>query len=292
MEQYADIDQLLDQFIDGDGLETMKEIPPASIDLIFLHPPLQNTDWDDKGGYHEDVMIMMYDMLGESNRILKNGGALWMTASWKYTPLLYTHALDFGFHPQNEIIWHSTKGIGTRWRFSYRHQTIHWMSKGKDHKDYTFNLDDVRSPYKYKSESDNPKGMNPGDVWHVSSVHGNSHSRYPGVRSQIPEVIAMRAISSSTNKGDVILDPMCGSGTIPIVADRLERHWIGVDIDPKALDFATKRLDAPFDGWDSVDIRANRISTDRDWTVGTRVELRGAIRQNDPEMDLFDYDDE
>jgi len=173
--QYAEIDQLIDQFIDGDALETMQEIPSASINMVFIHPPLSNSDWKSKNGDDEDILVLVYEMLEHAHRVLKPGGSLWMTSPWKFNPVLYVHALDFGFHPQNEIIWHSSKGIGTRWRFSYRHQTIYWMTKGADHKDYKFNLDDVRIPYKYEGESNNPKGMNPGDVWHVSSVNGKRH---------------------------------------------------------------------------------------------------------------------
>ena len=54
-----------------------------------------------------------------------------------------------------------------------------------------------------------------------------------------------KIIEIATDKGDVVLDPMCGSGTSLVAAALLERHWIGIDTEPKAIELAKARLDKP-----------------------------------------------
>jgi len=292
MTKHFDIDNFIDQLIDGDCNDVLPEFPTASVDCIFLDPPLINPDYKDKLGYDEDVLEHLFDTMQECVRILKSGGSLWITGPWKFTPRLYILCEDLKLHPQNEIIFAFTKGTGSRWRFSYRHQTMYWFTKGADQKDFKWNIDDIRIPYKHKDPQNNILGMNPGDVWTVTPVHGNSLVRYEGVQRQLPEIVVMRAILACTDPGGIVLDPMCGSGTVIQVADKCNRHWIGIDTDSGALDFTTERLDMPFDGWDSADVRANRITKDRDWTVNTKVDIRAKMRNEDPFENRFDWSNE
>lgn len=64
-----------------------------------------------------------------------------------------------------------------------------------------------------------------------------------GYPTQKPEGVLERIIRSSTEKGDVVLDPFCGCGTTVAVAHRLGREWIGIDISPSAVEVMKNRLE-------------------------------------------------
>lgn len=63
-----------------------------------------------------------------------------------------------------------------------------------------------------------------------------------GYPTQKPEALLERIISSSSNPGDVVLDPFCGCGTTIAVAERLERAWVGIDISPTAMNIMERRI--------------------------------------------------
>lgn len=69
-----------------------------------------------------------------------------------------------------------------------------------------------------------------------------------GYPTQKPEALLERIIHSSSNEGDLVLDPFCGSGTTLVVAQRLNRRWIGIDSSPLAVSLAKHRLEESFFG--------------------------------------------
>ena len=81
-----------------------------------------------------------------------------------------------------------------------------------------------------------------GDVWtDIDRINQSAHERL-GYPTQKPEELLERIIATSSNEGDVVLDPFCGCGTTVAVAQRLRRRWIGIDITYLAVDLITKRL--------------------------------------------------
>ncbi len=80
-----------------------------------------------------------------------------------------------------------------------------------------------------------------GDVWEMSIIAPNTEER-TGYPTQKPEALLERLIQATTNPGDWVLDPYCGSGTTLAVAQRLGRHSVGVDMSGIAIEIARKRL--------------------------------------------------
>ena len=80
------------------------------------------------------------------------------------------------------------------------------------------------------------------DVWDIPFLSTVSKERtdYP---TQKPETLLERIILASSNEGDLVADFFCGSGTTLAVAKRLERRWLGCDINPEAVAIAEKRLE-------------------------------------------------
>ena len=77
-------------------------------------------------------------------------------------------------------------------------------------------------------------------------VGGNEQTGYP---TQKPESLLRLFIKASSNENDLVLDPFCGTGTTCVAAAKLKRRWIGMDVNPNALEIAQKRLNPRNFGW-------------------------------------------
>lgn len=128
-------------------------------------------------------------------------------------------------------------------------------------KECCFNLNKVRIPQKYFRKINNMNGANPGDVWQFSHVHCCSRGRQDHP-TQKPEALIERMMLSSTNEGDNVLDPFAGSGTTLRVAQQLNRNCIGFEINQDYVEMINKRLKKEFTGFDSIDLRLERVPID------------------------------
>jgi DNA modification methylase len=95
---------------------------------------------------------------------------------------------------------------------------------------------------------DESKGVSIQDLWDdipmLRGIHQNSERL--GYPTQKPEALLERILQTSSNKGDVVLDPFCGCGTTVQVAQKLNRRWIGIDITHLAIGLIKTRLDDSF----------------------------------------------
>ena len=106
---------------------------------------------------------------------------------------------------------------------------IYWPPKGR-----------VPRFKRYLSTS---KGRKVHDViTDINPIASKSKERV-GYPTQKPIALLERIIKASSNQGDLILDPFCGCATTCVAAERLQRHWIGIDISPKAVDLVRVRLE-------------------------------------------------
>lgn len=257
------------QLICGDALAELAKLADNSIDLVVADPPYNlgknygnNIDLKERSDYH----LFTSAWLGQINRVLKPGGSVFCFMGVKYIARLYvTLEEELTLTPQGWITWHYTQGIGRKRGFSPRHEDILWFSKGDT---ATFNLDDVRIPQKYFRKRNNMSGANPGDVWQFSHVHYCAAERLPHP-TQKPEALIERIITAASNPNDTILDPFLGSGTTSRVAKILDRNSIGIDINPEYVQMSQERLNAPFDGFDSIDPRKSRKPQDQPKTPAT-----------------------
>ena len=153
---------------------------------------------------------------------------------------------------RNEIIWHYTGGGRSKSRFSQKHDVIFWFSKSAR---WHFDIDSVRVPYKPssgyaragitarsgKTYRPHPRGTPLDDVWDIPMVNPLAAERL-GYPTQKPLALLRRLIAAASRRGDVVLDPFCGSGTSLEAAQLLGRRWIGMDKAPAAITCAHTRL--------------------------------------------------
>lgn len=243
--------------LQGDCLERMKEIPDGSVDVVLSSPPYNIGKEYESRRPLEEYTAWQTHVLQEAVRTLRRGGNLcWQVGNYvdkgRVYPLdclLFQPLLDLGLTPRNRIIWHFGHGLHCRNRFSGRHETVLWFSKGEG---YYFDLDSVRVPSKYPGKrhykgpkkgqlSGNPLGKNPSDVWEIGNVKYN-HPEKTAHPCQFPLALAERLVLALCVKGGTVLDPFMGSGTTGVAALRAGRSFLGVELDKGYFDIAQQRI--------------------------------------------------
>jgi DNA modification methylase len=247
---------VLDQIINGDCVEVLNSLPEKSVDLIFADPPynlqLQNElwrpnmtkvdavddDWDKFGGF-SDYDQFTREWLNACRHVLKDTGTIWVIGSYHNIYRVGTVLMDLGYWILNDVVWVKTnpmpnfRGV----RFTNAHETLLWAQKNKGAK-YTFNH------HAMKSLNDD---LQMRSDWELPLCTGKERVKLNGSKAhstQKPEAILYRVILSSSNPGDVVLDPFFGSGTTGAVAKKLNRHWIGIERDPTYIKVAQERIDS------------------------------------------------
>lgn len=217
-------------------------------------------------------LTMMAPRLLQMHRVLKNTGTLFLhcdPSASHYLKLLLDAV--FGYtNFRNEIIWCYRQGGRGKKTFAKKHDVIFFYSKG--HK-YVFNADDIRIPYNgtggYVSNNNgnvvngkrykpNPLGKIPEDWWDIPALTPTSHERV-GYPTQKPQALLERIILSVTNPGDIVLDPFCGCGTAVVAAEKLKRHWIGIDVTHIAITTIKKRLEKTFTNLSPYSVKGEPI---------------------------------
>ena len=253
----------------SDNLAALREIPDASVDLIYIDPPfntgrtqtrrelrtvadatgdrigfqgktyatemLSQRSFDDQ---FNDFLSFIEPRLVEAYRVLAPHGALYYHIDEReshYCKVLLDRI--FG-RPSfiNEIIWAYDYGARTTRRWPAKHDTIFYYAK--DPERYTFNADAVdREPYMAPGlvgPEKAARGKLPTDVWWhtIVSPTGREKTGYP---TQKPLGVLRRIVTASSNPGDLVLDFFAGSGTTGAACLELGRRFILVDAHPEAI---------------------------------------------------------
>lgn len=246
----------LGQILRGDCIERMRELPSASIDLIFADPPYNlqlGGDLARPDGSHVDAVTDDWDKfdsferydtftrawLTEARRLLKPDGALWVIGSYHNIFRVGALLQDLGFWILNDIVWRKANPMpnfkGTR--FTNAHETLIWASRSEKAK-YTFN---------YRAMKTLNDELQMRSDWVLPICSGQERIRKGGVKAhptQKPEALLYRVMLATTNPGDVVLDPFFGTGTTGAVARRLGREFIGCEREESYIAVAEERIAA------------------------------------------------
>jgi site-specific DNA-methyltransferase (adenine-specific) len=246
----------------GDALDLFKEFSDQSVDLIIADPPYNlGKDYGNSKDAKDfdEYLTFSRDWLAESARVLKETGTIYAFMGFQFISYL-NNILDreLGLIFNSWICWHYTQGMGKTKGFSPRHDDILMYNKSSQ---YKFNLDNVRVPQKYYRDRNNMRGANPGDVWSFSHVH-YCHPNRQSHPTQKPEGLLERMVLASSDEGELVLDPFCGSGTTLRVCQQLGRNCVGFELNPEYVEMTKARLAQPFTGFDSIDPRMERVPLD------------------------------
>jgi DNA modification methylase len=244
----------VDQAINGDCIDILAGLPECSVDLVFADPPyyLQlrhdlwrpnstrvdavDDEWDRFTSF-ADYDAFTREWLAACRRVLKDTGTIWVIGTYHNIYRVGAILQDLDFWILNDVVWIKTnpmpnfRGV----RFTNAHETLLWAQKVRGGR-YTFNHHAM-------------KALN-GDLqmrsdWRIPLCTGKERIKVNGKKAhatQKPEQLLERVILSSSNPGDVVLDPFFGTGTTGAVARRLGRHWIGIERNQGYIEIAQERI--------------------------------------------------
>ena len=244
---YYDDDNFI--LILGDSLKELKKIEPKSIDMIFADPPyflsgdgiscssgrmvsVNKGEWDkklsidEKHKFNRKWIKLCYS-------ILKDTGTIWISGTLHNIYSIGMALEQEGFKIINNITWRKSNpppNISCRY-FVHSTETILWAKKDIKKAKHLFN---------YELMKELNGGKQAKDVWETSLTTPSEKKcgKHP---TQKPIKILEKAILASTKEGDLILDPFNGSGTTGIVANMLNRKYIGIEKEKEFLDLTIKR---------------------------------------------------
>lgn len=262
--------------IRGDNLEILRNVPDASISLIYIDPPFNTGKVQKRQTYSsrksasgsrlgfkgqsyefvresvteysdafEDYWSFLEPRLEEAWRILKTNGSLYLHLDYRevhYAKVL----LDSLFGRDNflnEIIWAYDYGARAKNKWPAKHDNI--LFYVKDPKHYVFNNEAVdREPYMAPglvTPEKAERGKLPTDVWWHTIVSPTGKEK-TGYATQKPLGILRRIIQASSNPGDLVMDFFAGSGTTGAACLDLGRRFLLVDENPQAFEVMRKRF--------------------------------------------------
>ena len=240
--------------IQGDCLELFRELPDNSIDLIFADPPYNlqlsgelyrpnqtkvngvNDDWD-KFDSLKDYDIFTEKWLRECYRVMKPTGCFWVIGTYHNIYRIGAIMQNLGFWILNDIIWIKTNPMpnfkGTR--FNNAHENLIWATKNKS-SSYTFH---------YHSMKVMNDDIQMRSDWLIPICQGEERIKINGQKAhstQKPAELLYRIIISTSNPGDIVLDPFSGSGTTAAVAKRLGRKYIAFEKEALYVKISQERV--------------------------------------------------
>ncbi len=229
--------------------ENMEDIPDSSVHLVITSPPYNAKKEYDKDLSLDEYRALLKSVFAEAYKKLVTGGRLCINiANLGRKPYIPLHSyiiedmLDIGYFMRGEIIWDkgSSASPSTAWGS--------WMSAAnpvlRDVHEYilVFSKDSFSRKKNGKVNTIEKEDFLEWtkSVWHFPAVSARSI----GHPAPFPEELPHRLIQLYSFKGDVILDPFCGSGTTCLAALKDGRHYIGYDIMPEYIELAKERIDA------------------------------------------------
>jgi len=245
----------------GDMLAKLDQhVEDHSVDMIFADPPynLSNDGFTCQGGRMVSVNKGEWDRskgpaadfefhktwIAACHRKLKPGGTIWISGTY-HSVYQCGFALQMGgWHVLNDISWfkpNASPNLSCR-MFTASHESLIWARTSKKDK-HVFNYKDMKHSEYHEGDVLKKEDKQMRSVWSIPLTKKSEkrHGKHP---TQKPEALLERVVLSSTNTGDLVLDPFCGSGTTGAVAVRHGRRFIGIDMDKTYLeDIARKRLE-------------------------------------------------
>ena len=225
----------------GECVGILKKMPDKSVDMIFADPPYNLSGKNhitckngrkvncNKGIWDmiEDIDKFNYDWIKECMRVLKEDGTIWISGTLHNHPSVGFLLKKMGYWIINDIIWFKPNGPPQLQpnRLAPSTELIWLASKNKK---YYFD---------YKKAKELNEGKQMRNLWIITAKrHITTHP------TEKPEELLERVILLGSKEGEIILDPFMGSGTTGAVAKRLNRNFIGIEIDDEYFEIAKNRI--------------------------------------------------
>ena len=253
---------LENSIICGDALEVLRSLPDHSIDHCITDPPYNisgydhkkeigwlksNKYWTESKNFskidanwdkftNDDYVDFTRAWISEVIRVLKPNGNIIIFGSYHNIYRIGSILQDFDRKLINSIVWYK--------RNAFPNVTQRMLCESTEHIIWAVNETQKKAKnwaFNYKEMKELNGGVQMRNMWDIVSTPGSEkkHGKHP---SQKPIAVINRLVIGMSKKGDLIIDPFMGSGTLPVVANSLGRSFIGIDNDKKYCELALKRI--------------------------------------------------
>jgi site-specific DNA-methyltransferase (adenine-specific) len=233
----------------GDSIATLNQARPESVDMIFADPPyflsnggitchagkmvsVNKGKWDKSIGVEESHEFTQ-EWLKACQRVLKPNGTIWVSGT---THIIYSVGFamqKLGYKILNDIIWYKRNAppnLSCRY-FTHSTEVVLWAAKNKKSRHF----------FDYPLMKEINAGKQMRNLWELSAP-AKSEKKYGKHPTQKPLGLLERILLSSTQEGNIVLDPFCGSSTTGVEAVLLNRKYYGIDLEDQYLELSKKRL--------------------------------------------------
>ncbi len=248
---------IINKTINQDIFEVLDFLPSNFVDLLFVDPP-----YNLKRGFNEvsfdkmsreDYMEYLDSWLKKLVKILKPTASVYICGDWRSSSAIELIASKY-LKVRNRITWEREKGRGSKYNWKSNSEDIWFFTVGNN---YVYNYEEVKLKKKviapYRHDDGAPKDWEeeeggqfrltfPSNLWTDISVPFWSMPENTDHPTQKPEKLLAKIILASTKPGDVVFDPFLGSGTTSVTAKKLDRKFVGIEVDKTYALYTEKRL--------------------------------------------------
>ena len=253
----AKLNQIINSIINQDLFDALKLLPTDFVDLLFVDPPYNMSKSFNSKKFSkmsvDSYSNWLENLIQKLLPLLKKNASIYVCGDWFTSTSIHT-VLSKYMVIRNRITWEREKGRGARSNWKNSSEDI-WFATLSD--EYYFDVNSVKlkkrvlAPYK---ESGSPKDWqadedgnfrltHPSNLWTDLTVPFWSMPENTEHPTQKPEKLLAKIILASSEEGNVIFDPFLGSGTSAVVAKKLNRQFLGIEIDQKYCALSNKRLE-------------------------------------------------
>jgi site-specific DNA-methyltransferase (adenine-specific) len=247
---------VLDRTIFQSALEAARFLPDRFVDLLVLDPPYNLTKSFNQTPFKKRAPRVYADWLDTCltalRHTLKPTASIYICSEWSCSAAAFMVAHKH-FIVRNRITWERDKGRGSLSNWKNCSEDV-WFCTMSDN--FTFNVEAVKLKRRviapYRDEGGRPKDWDirgyfrlthPSNLWTDITVPFWSMRENTEHPTQKPEKLLAKIVLASSNPGDIVLDPFLGSGTTSVVAKKLGRRYVGIEIEERYCLLAEKRLD-------------------------------------------------
>lgn len=244
--------------IHADSLQVADQLQPASVDLLFLDPPYNLNRTFGKKSFRklpvEKYTRWLDEVVAAFLPALKESATVYICGDWLTSASIFEVASRY-LIVRNRITWEREKGRGSKTNWKNNSEDIWFCTVGND---YCFNVQDIKhrrsviAPYRNLDQTPrdwqetgegNFRDTYPSNLWTDISIPFWSMPENTDHPTQKSEKLLAKLILASSRPGDLILDPFVGSGTSCVVAKKLKRKFLGIELDVDYAMLALRRLE-------------------------------------------------
>lgn len=247
---------ILNQTICQNLFDLLEYLPDQFVDLLFLDPPYNLAKSFNGRSFNQmppgEYESWLESWLAPLVRTLKPTASVYLCGDWQSSAAIQRVAQKY-FSVRNRITWEREKGRGAKRNWKNAAEDIWFCTMSNE---YTFNVDAVKlkrrvmAPYTVdgrpkdwvEAKAGRFRLTHPANLWTDLTVPFWSMPENTDHPTQKPEKLLAKIILASSNPGDMVFDPFLGSGTTSVVAKKLGRCYVGVELDEMYCCLCEKRF--------------------------------------------------